>query len=276
MITDVEHLVMWLSAICSVLCAYVNLCQPVFKRFHALFCVWEILYMSWNQVHDQLLHCLFRTWGNTATNHKAGKSLRWKATGDGGLWQFVILETTMPSFHTLGAVTHNTYSPRSTFSWNPNWGAVSKKMAQTMGIDYVSLRPLPFHPESQRNQQAGCMDRGEGWSQISDAIIVENLFGSVHEMSLKHTGSGMMPHVHCEAALHLPAQRCQEIKAEGLGREAPGFSVTWASYLSLTSAPFANSQTRAPKSHTVERHEIGIQLNHDTWSELSGQFNCQS
>lgn len=114
-----------------------------------------MLYMFWNQVHDQLLHCLFRTWGNTATNHKAGKSLRWKATGNGRLWQFVILEATMQSFHTLGAVTHNTYSPRSTFSWNPNWGAVSKKMAQTMGLDYVSLRPLPFHPESQRNQQGG-------------------------------------------------------------------------------------------------------------------------
>lgn len=56
-------------------------------------------------------------------------------------------------------------------------------------------------------------------------IIVENLFESVHEMSLKQTGSGMMPHVHCEAALHLLAQCCQEIKAEGLGREALGFSV---------------------------------------------------
>lgn len=68
----------------------------------------------------------------------------------------------MQSFHTLGAVTHNTYSQRSTFSWNPNRGAASKKMAQTVGLDYVSLRPLPFHPESQRNQQGGCMDREEG------------------------------------------------------------------------------------------------------------------
>lgn len=53
-------------------------------------------------------------------------------------------------------------------------------------------------------------------------IIVENLFESVHEMSLKQTGCGMMPHMHCEAALHLLAQCCQEIKAEGLGREALG------------------------------------------------------
>lgn len=41
-------------------------------------------------------------------NYKAGRSLRWKATGDGGLYQFVILEATMQSCHTPGAVTHNT------------------------------------------------------------------------------------------------------------------------------------------------------------------------
>lgn len=41
-------------------------------------------------------------------NYKAGRLLRWKATGDGGLYQFVILEATMQSFHTPGAVTHNT------------------------------------------------------------------------------------------------------------------------------------------------------------------------
>lgn len=49
-------------------------------------------------------------------------------------------------------------------------------------------------------------------------------------------------------------------KGRRLREGSSGFSVIWAAYLSLTSAAFANSQTRAPKSHIVERYGIGIQL----------------
>lgn len=85
-----------------------NLCQPVFKRlFHVLIlCLRDSLHVlkssprsaSWLPFQNMRKYC----------NHKAGRSLRWKATGDGGLYQFVFLEATMQSFHTPGAVTHNT------------------------------------------------------------------------------------------------------------------------------------------------------------------------
>lgn len=41
------------------------------------------------------------------------------------------------------------------------------------------------------------MDGEDGQSQISGVTVVENLFKSVHEMSLKQTASGMMLHMQC-------------------------------------------------------------------------------
>lgn len=70
-------------------------------------------------------------------NYKAGRLLRWKATGDGGLYQFVILEATMQSFHTPGAVTHNTIVKAALFM-EPKPRSKSKKMVQTMGLDCFS------------------------------------------------------------------------------------------------------------------------------------------